>query len=248
MINSEFELKLVHKPWGFEFEFYDNEDISIWCVSIGQEHKSGYLLDSCSTSFHMHTSKTAKVFVLDGAVELFDNKSSLILNKSIPHVLPPRTPHKINAYHGNAILLEVEFPSNRADIIRLTDSYGRSKNLYSWDIIDSKNVESWKSELRNKETPYDINITGNNLSPSMYLSNGVSVEYLDTNLETILQLPKDNTFIVTEGTIINPCGESISLMGDIFDNNYRKLFSQNNNFASHFKSNLKGLLVSSSSA
>ena len=214
MINSEFELKLVNKPWGFEFELYDNESISIWCVSIGQEHKSGYLLDKCSTSFHMHTAKTAKIFVLEGAVELIQNQSSLILHKSIPHVLPPRTPHKINAYHGNAILLEVELPSNRSDIIRLKDSYGRSKNLYSWDIIDPKKIESWKSELRKKETPYDINITGENLSPSMYLSNGVTVEYLVTNIEKILQLPEENTFIVTEGSIINSCGESISLTGE----------------------------------
>lgn len=246
MINSEFELTLVNKPWGFEFELFDNNDLSIWCVSIGQEHKSGYLLDDCSTSFHMHTSKTAKVFVLDGAVQLFQNESSLILNESISHVLPPRTPHKINAYHGNAILLELELPSNRSDIIRLTDSYGRSKNTYSWDILDSKKVRSWKSELRNKVTPYDINITGSNLLPSMYLSNGVSVEYKDTNIEEILELPRQNTFIITEGTIINPCGESISLIGDIFDNNYRKLFSQNKNFHSYFKSDIKGLLVSRS--
>ena len=182
MINSEFELKLVNKPWGFEFELLDNKSISIWCVSIGQEHKSGYLLDQCSTSFHMHTSKTAKVFVLEGAIELFQNDGSFILNESIPYVLPPRTPHKLSAHHGNAILLEVELPSNRSDIIRLKDSYGRSKNLYSWDVIDSKTVKSWKSELRNKETPYDINITGDNLSPCMYLSNGVAVEYLDTNI------------------------------------------------------------------
>ena len=182
MINSEFELKLVNKPWGFEFELYDNELISIWCVSIGQEHKSGYLLDTCSTSFHMHTSKTAKVFVLDGAVELFQNNNSLILNESISHVLPPRIPHKLSTYHGNAILLEVGIPSNRSDIIRLNDSYGRSENLYRWDILDTQKVESWKSELRNKVTPYDINITGKKLAPSMHLSNGVAVEYINTNI------------------------------------------------------------------
>ncbi len=244
MINSEFELKLVNKPWGFEFELYDNKAISIWCVSIGQEHKSGYLLDSCSTSFHMHTSKTAKVFVLEGAVQLFKNNSSLILNESSSYVLPPRTPHKLNAYHGNSILLEVELPSNRSDIIRLTDSYGRSKNLYSWDMVDSKKVESWKSELRNKETPFDINITGTNLLPSMHLSNGVTVKYIDTNIKQILELPRQNTFIVTEGTITNSCGESVSLIGDIFDNQYREIFSHNPNFASHFKSEMKGLLVS----
>ena len=42
----------------------------------------------------------------------------------------------------------------------------------------------------------------------------------------------DETFIVIEGSIINSCGESISLTGDIFDKNYRKLFAQNKNFAS----------------
>ena len=243
MINSEFELKLVNKPWGFEFELYDNDAISIWCVSIGEEHKSGYLLDSCSTSFHMHTSKTAKVFVLEGAVQLFSNNNSFILNESSSHVLPPRTPHKLNAYHGNAILLEVELPSNRSDIIRLTDAYGRSKNLYSWDIVDSKKVESWKSELRNKETPFDINITGSNLSPSMSLSNGVEVKYIDANIEKILELSEHNTFIITEGTITNSCGESVSLIGDIFDKNYRELFTHNPNFINNFKSDLKGLLI-----
>ena len=45
----------------------------------------------------MHTSKTAKVFVLEGAVELVQNNNSLILNESVSHVLPPRTPHKLNA-------------------------------------------------------------------------------------------------------------------------------------------------------
>lgn len=246
MINSEFELKLVNKPWGFEFEFYDNNFISIWCVSIGQEHKSGYLLDTCSTSYHMHTTKTAKVFVLDGAVHILDNGKSTILKRSIPYVLPPRTPHKLDAYHGNAILLEVELPSKRSDIIRLADSYGRSKDIYSWDILDSKKVKSWKSELRNKETPYDIDIKGNSKSPRMSLSNGVSVKYIKTNIKEIIELPRNHTLIVTDGSILNSLGESISLVGDIFDKDYRDLFSKNSKLLSNYKGDINGILISNS--
>ena len=38
ILNTIFELKLIDKPWGFEFEIYEDESISIWCVSIGKEH------------------------------------------------------------------------------------------------------------------------------------------------------------------------------------------------------------------
>tara|TARA_B100000242_G_scaffold193530_1_gene139536 strand:+ start:598 stop:1350 length:753 start_codon:yes stop_codon:yes gene_type:complete len=244
MIKSEFKLKLVDKPWGFEFELYDNKLVSIWCVSIGQEHKSGYLLDSSSTSFHMHTAKTAKVVVLDGAVKLSKSDESKILNKSKPYVLPPRTPHKLNAYHGNCILIEIESPSNRSDIIRLSDSYGRSKNKYSWDILDSKKIESWKSELRYKETPYDINITGDAKSPCMILSNGVTVKYIKTSINELLKLSDEDTFIVTEGSMLNSLEESVSIVGDIFDKNYRELFLKNTKLGSHFKDDLSGLLIS----
>ena len=134
MISSEFDLTLVTKPWGFEFELFDNEAISIWCVSIGKEHKSGYLFNSSSTSCHMHTQKTAKVLILDGAVELFVNNQPIIVNTSSPFTIPPRTPHQLQAYHGNALLLEVELPSNRGDIVRFSDSYGRSKSTYCWDL------------------------------------------------------------------------------------------------------------------
>ena len=102
-------------------------------------------------------------------------------------------------------------------------------------MVDSKKVDSWKSELRNKETPYDINITGTNLSPSMSLSNGVEVKYISSNIREILELPEHDVFIVTEGIITNSCGESVSLIGDIFDEPYRELFSHNPNFASTSK-------------
>lgn len=245
MINSEFELKLVTKPWGFEFELYDNKDISIWCVSIGQEHKSGYLFDSFSTSCHMHTNKIAKVVMLDGAAQLFINDKPVIVRSSEPYTIFPRTPHRLQAYHGHALLLEVELPSNRSDIVRFSDSYGRSKNTYCWDLLESDKIDSWKSELHNKETPYDITILGKPSSPCMRLSNGLNVKYISTSVEELVCNDQMQAFIVTKGFMTNSIGNSVPVIGDIIDRTFKEMLVKNNKLQSLYRDQLSGILITS---
>ena len=65
-------------------------------------------------------------------------------------------------------------------------------------IFDSNKITSWRSELHNKNTPYDITITGSATSPKMCLSNGVCVEYVSKTIDELLAIDQEATFIVTK--------------------------------------------------
>ena len=78
----------------------------------------------------------------------------------------------------------------------------------------------------------------------MILSNGVTVKYIKTSIDEILKFSDEDTFIVTEGSIFNSLEESVSIVGDIFDKNYRELFSKNTKLTSYFEVSLSGLLIS----
>lgn len=113
---------VVMKPWGYEFQVFNNGLVSIWllCIKPAQE-----------TSMHCHPNKKSSFIPLVG--ELTFHTLSSIENYRWPDTI---TCEK-GAFHAQSnegdksiAFLEVETPVNKTDIVRLRDRYGRAQNGY----------------------------------------------------------------------------------------------------------------------
>jgi len=142
-------MSIILKPWGREYLCYRNEEVAIWLLEI----KKG-----ASTSLHAHPKKNTALIVLHGSAEL-----SFIRGE--PRILTGLD--KINIFRGrfhrttalgypsrqanSVILLEVEAPDDKRDLVRLDDVYGRAgtpieeatepKDLSCLEIADNR--ETW---------------------------------------------------------------------------------------------------------
>ena len=111
---------VVTKPWGYEFQVFDNRRFSLWLLYL----KAGH-----STSLHCHLGKMATFIPLIGTLEC---KRLFRSHESTVHLQFPRTAtagagiyHSVGATDRDLFLMEYETPSNKSDIVRMSDRYGR---------------------------------------------------------------------------------------------------------------------------
>lgn len=122
------------KPWGYEYVLYENPNVSVWCLTImpGQE-----------TSFHSHPNKKTGLVVLDGAakVSFLSNEQKLFAGEKtmIRHGVFHKTK---NMCAVPLVLLEIETPVKKEDIVRLKDKYGRAGTPYGGeDLIKVEEIK-----------------------------------------------------------------------------------------------------------
>ena len=108
---------LIRKPWGHEYCAYRNEHVAIWVLHITKGER---------TSLHAHPNKNTALIILRGTVELEFIRGRHRVMTGLD---------KINIFRGrfhrtravtDAVLLEVEAPGDKGDIVRLDDDYGRA--------------------------------------------------------------------------------------------------------------------------
>lgn len=150
--NFDYRNIVVNKPWGYEYLWYQNENVAIWFLFI----KKG-----SSTSLHCHAKKRTSLIVLDGEVicTSIDDKYKLLKFDSI--VLEPCVFHSsMSTSESGSFIMEIETPPMKGDLVRMNDSYGRenagyentneySKEFHMYDFIpyDNENSSNW--EFRN---------------------------------------------------------------------------------------------------
>lgn len=109
--------KTVEKPWGYEREIYRSGAVSITRLVINP---------GAETSMHCHIGKDVTFIVEEGECVL-DSLSGVISMKAGEQVQIQRGAfHRTRTAKG-CVLLEVESPANKRDIVRLTDRYGRGQ-------------------------------------------------------------------------------------------------------------------------
>ncbi len=110
------EKQVVIKPWGKEYLCYQNKEVAIWVLEIKKGH---------STSLHAHPRKNTALIILQGDARLYFIRGAPKLLSGLD---------KINIFRGrfhqtlavsDVVMLEVEAPNNKRDIVRLADNYGR---------------------------------------------------------------------------------------------------------------------------
>lgn len=186
-------MKSTKKPWGFEFEVFSNDNISFWVLAIKNGH---------STSMHVHKQKKASVISLAGhpAVNFINDSQYLAKGKMI--VIRPGLFHQIEGGNTDqySIVAEIENSTNRNDIIRLKDKYGRTHKKYEWDLTISK-----------EECMKQIGLTI--IDSNIYLEDRCMT--LKKKINKIQELNHKCNYAIIEGGLTDSCGTYVAQAGDV---------------------------------
>lgn len=109
----------VTKPWGFEQDVKTTNEFSLWRLTLeaGQE-----------TSMHCHPKKTTVLIPDTGEVFISTLQGDIPVTE--PVLLEKGVFHRIKSDVGGSVL-ELEWPPNRCDLVRLEDRYGRDRTSYA---------------------------------------------------------------------------------------------------------------------
>lgn len=113
---------VVNKPWGYEYLWFQNEMVAIWFLYIKKDQK---------TSMHCHAKKRTSLIVLDGTIKCSTIDDRYIMNTLEAVVLEPCVFHSSQSVHEQGtIIMEIETPPMKGDLVRMHDAYGRQKSGY----------------------------------------------------------------------------------------------------------------------
>ena len=145
---------VVRKPWGYEYLIYESPEVALWVLHIGKDK---------GTSLHCHPMKTTGLVLLEGEAELGFIADSKVIKAPSKQMIRRGLFHSTKAISENGVLLlEIETPNDKQDLVRLVDNYGRSKKGYEpkneWTPKDESHI--WIEEPKLEETKtYTVNKT-----------------------------------------------------------------------------------------
>lgn len=137
-INKQINYKtlVVNKPWGYEYLLFENEHVAIWIL---------YLKPGTATSMHCHPKKMTALTVLSGEVATSSLHTSFVLKPMDSLIIDSGVFHSTRASSVEAaMIMEIETPPDKGDLVRLKDEYGRENSGY-------EGQEFITSELANYE-------------------------------------------------------------------------------------------------
>lgn len=147
-MEKQYNKIVVNKPWGREFLAYQNENVALWVL---------YIKHGESTSLHCHPTKTTGLVCFEGQIRvdfLADHRDMSALSKVM---IRRGLFHKTTAVSkGGAIVLEIETPNMKSDLLRLNDKYGRESKSYEGKNFQSKRP---KNALQIKNPPPGVSKT-----------------------------------------------------------------------------------------
>jgi hypothetical protein len=112
---------IVKKPWGYEYLAYENNEVGLWFLNIKKNQ---------STSMHCHPTKTTGLVLLDGIAEVSFLSDKRILQGLDKVMIRRGLFHQTKALSEEVLLLEIETPKDKDDLVRLSDKYGRESKPY----------------------------------------------------------------------------------------------------------------------
>ena len=118
---------IVKKPWGYEYLAYENDDVGLWFLNIKKDQ---------STSMHCHPTKTTGLVILDGIAEVSFLSDKRILQGLDKAMIRRGLFHQTKALSDSVLLLEIETPKDKHDLVRLSDKYGRQSKPYEDDSFE----------------------------------------------------------------------------------------------------------------
>jgi len=194
----DFSKVVVRKPWGREYLTYTGEETDIWVL---------YLKKDGATSMHCHPNKKTSLIVLSGNVICSILNKGYHLKEGDIILFDKKVFHSTKAIsEKGALVMELESPPNKTDLVRLKDKYGRENRGYElqnemcFDLSEYERVFLNESDLHRKI---------GNMSISMENFKEFSM------FERYLKLNKNLTNILIAGELIDKKGNKIKEVGEV---------------------------------
>ena len=187
---------IVEKPWGYESRLEVNSNIALTFLNISP---------SSETSLHCHPVKTTSMICVSGEGEIAFFGSTFRLTPGKYFTIRNGLFHQIRNLNENQYLTLFEFenPSNKDDLIRYSDTYGRTGLPYEKSIREISSFDK-HAELKNLIQRGEIFKIGNLQVKQI---RGITLKDLD-------QLAAD-LYVVLEGCIIdNNSDKPVLRIGD----------------------------------
>ncbi len=198
----DFSKVVVRKPWGHEYLFYDGDGLAAWILHIKKDSM---------TSMHCHLDKTTVLIVLSGKALCTTLNGSYELFEEDGLVIEKKTFHSTKAISDNGvILMEIENPAKKTDLVRLKDNYGRElkgyelQNEMCFDLSMYERVflDEYKVEMNKK-------IGNMNICIKIFLD--------ENNLKGYLNLHRNSINFILTGEIRDKKNSRIYSNGDILE-------------------------------
>ncbi|GAA0943868.1 cupin domain-containing protein [Nonomuraea longicatena] len=114
--------EVIPKPWGHEYRAYVDDFFDFWTLHLEPAHE---------TSMHVHPRKLTYLLCLAGrGVTATLNGDVGVSAGSILRIAPGAFHLTRNTGGEQLVLIEVEAPRNKLDLIRLADGYNRAGTSY----------------------------------------------------------------------------------------------------------------------
>jgi len=198
MSDPKYSNTKVNKPWGSEYLIYENSEVALWLLIINKGE---------NTSLHCHPSKKTGLLLLSGQADVdlgFYNTKRLSAPSKV--MIRPGLFHSTKALSDDGIIvIELETPVDKEDLVRYKDEYGRQEKPYegkeAMTLLDSKDII-----FDNPKFGKSYNYKFNESFVSLHRFN---------NLDDILSLPEDTIIAVIEGGMVSKNGSYVLSAGDI---------------------------------
>tara|TARA_B100000989_G_scaffold299059_1_gene292681 strand:- start:12869 stop:13534 length:666 start_codon:yes stop_codon:yes gene_type:complete len=200
---------IVRKPWGEEYVICKTKKAAAWHLKINSRKK---------TSLHCHPNKKTGFILLDGKVEVMIGfYEKRILKAPDKLMIRPGLFHSTKGLaKKESVVLEIETPINKNDLIRYKDNYGRENKPY-----EGKNY----MKKLNDEIIFKI--------PQKFACNVYKYKNLKITIEKIKSLKKlisnrkkSTIFGVLDGGLVDKNKKYVLSAGDIVRTNTVKKLSE----------------------
>ena len=183
---------IVRKPWGYEYLMYQNNYVGMWCLHINSGEQ---------TSLHCHPAKKTGLILLSGEAEVKFLNDSVRLRSIAKLMLRPGLFHSTAAISSDGIvLLEIETPPDKNNLVRLEDVYGRKDKPYEGTESLSPLTDE---HIRLSDTKNNYQLHG----CTLIMGKADDVSHIDSQPGDIM--------VVLDGGLSSSNGESILSAGDV---------------------------------
>lgn len=113
--------EVIAKPWGWECRVFADHLVDVWMLRIEAGER---------TSLHAHLKKRTHLLCLSGEGTARSMRDEWAIEPGMIVNIAPGAFHSTHASNGPLVVIEVENPRNKLDLVRLEDAYARSATLY----------------------------------------------------------------------------------------------------------------------
>lgn len=192
---------VVNKPWGYEYLMFENPYVAVWILYIKKGH---------GTSMHCHPTKKTSLIVVSGEVMCSSLDGWIKRRHGEGLIIDDAVFHSTKAVSKDgAIIVEVECPPNKRDLVRLKDEYGRKDTGYEGVDKMTDDVSSYEYiDFHNYKTESKITKKIKDCQISLCFNSNTS------DLHGVLQQESARIICLLQGKVHDAAGNIVLSTGD----------------------------------